>query len=111
MILFQGFNYIPFLYPAESIPVACARVDALRSHGHRLAAVRLAAAVARTMRHYQRAAAHWWRRARGRAVDRLSESAICRQWRLSDCNKVKITFKSINNYNILGSGDSVIVIR
>jgi hypothetical protein len=38
----------------EHIPTACARVDALRSHGYMKKALRLAVVIVRTMKHRQR---------------------------------------------------------
>ncbi|KAF2349650.1 hypothetical protein FHG87_019593 [Trinorchestia longiramus] len=46
--------------PPEPLPVACSRVEALRSHGFAEAALRLAVAVARTLKHTQQQAYHWW---------------------------------------------------
>ncbi|GLG97797.1 Zinc finger protein SWIM domain-containing protein, putative [Gryllus bimaculatus] len=44
----------------EPLPTCAARVDALRSHGHRLAALRLAVAVVRTMKQQQLIAQRRW---------------------------------------------------
>ena len=38
----------------EDIPTACARIDALRSHGYSSEAVRLAVAVVETMKEHQK---------------------------------------------------------
>lgn len=39
--------------PAEHVPTACARVDALRSHGYPKEALRLAVAIVNTLRRQQ----------------------------------------------------------
>ena len=45
---------------AEHVPTACARIDALKTHGYNEEALRLALAVARTLQHNQNVAhAHW----------------------------------------------------
>lgn len=41
------------LFPAEHVPTACARVDALRSHGFPKEALRLAIAIVNTLRRQQ----------------------------------------------------------
>ena len=62
----------------EPIPIACARVDALRSHGYKEAAVRLAVAVARTLKHIQEEAHDWWLQLADKVVARCSSSGWCR---------------------------------
>jgi hypothetical protein len=44
----------------EHIPTACARIDALKTHGYDVEALRLAVSIARTMKHNQNVAyTHW----------------------------------------------------
>lgn len=43
-----------FYHSVEHIPTACARVEALRSHGYQSEALRLAVAIVRTMKRQQR---------------------------------------------------------
>lgn len=43
-----------FYFSIEHIPTACARVEALRSHGYQSEALRLAVAIVRTMKRQQR---------------------------------------------------------
>lgn len=47
-------------WPLEPLPTCAARVDALRSHGHQGAALRLAVAVVRTMKQQQLVAQRHW---------------------------------------------------
>ena len=49
-----------FVTFAEPLPTCAARVDALRSHGHQGAALRLAVAVVRTMKQQQLVAQRRW---------------------------------------------------
>ncbi|XP_046384959.1 zinc finger SWIM domain-containing protein 5-like [Ischnura elegans] len=44
----------------EPLPLAAARVDALRSHGHQSEALRLAVSIVRTMKHQQQVAQRRW---------------------------------------------------
>ena len=48
--LSEFFTWGVKLLVAEHLPTACARVDALRSHGHIKEALRLAVAIVRTMK-------------------------------------------------------------
>lgn len=45
----------------EHIPTACARVEALRSHGYRQQALRLAVAIVRTMKKQQQDWQQQWK--------------------------------------------------
>lgn len=55
------------LFPSEHVPTACARVDALRSHGYPREALRLAIAVVNTLRRQQqRQLEHFRRHKKGR---------------------------------------------
>lgn len=53
---------IDFCLPAEHVPTACARVDALRSHGYPREALRLAIAVVNTLRRQQQRQLEHFRR-------------------------------------------------
>ena len=46
-------KHVFFFYP-EPLPVACARVDALQSHGYRKEGLRLAVAIVETLKHNQK---------------------------------------------------------
>lgn len=48
--------------PSEHVPTACARVDALRSHGYPREALRLAIAVVNTLRRQQQRQLEHFRR-------------------------------------------------
>lgn len=50
----------PLITFSEALPICAARVDALRSHGHQSAALRLAVAVVRTMKQQQLTAQRMW---------------------------------------------------
>ena len=43
-----------FLLILEPLPVSCARVDALQSHGYRKEGLRLAVAIVETLKHNQK---------------------------------------------------------
>lgn len=62
----------------EPVPVACSRVDALRSHGYTSEALRLAVAVVRTLKQAQREAYLWWGSKRDEMLPRCSASRACR---------------------------------
>lgn len=62
----------------EPVPVACSRVDALRSHGYTCEALRLAVAVVRTLKQAQREAYLWWGSKRDEMLPRCSASRACR---------------------------------
>ncbi|XP_047482304.1 zinc finger SWIM domain-containing protein 4-like isoform X2 [Penaeus chinensis] len=62
----------------EPVPVACSRVDALRSHGYTSEALRLAVAVVRTLKQAQREAYLWWGSKREEMLPRCSASRACR---------------------------------
>lgn len=47
------YNFLFVSRPAEHVPTACARVDALRSHGYPKEALRLAIAIVNTLRRQQ----------------------------------------------------------
>lgn len=51
--LFFFFFHLSTLHAAEHVPTACARVDALRSHGYPKEALRLAIAIVNTLRRQQ----------------------------------------------------------
>ena len=44
----------------EPVPVTCARIDALRSHGYRVEALRLAVCLVRTLKHDQEVHHRQW---------------------------------------------------
>lgn len=67
-----------FFHSTESVPVACSRVDALRSHGYTSEALRLAVAVVRTLKQAQREAYLWWGSKREEMLPRCSASRACR---------------------------------
>lgn len=62
------------MVPAENIPTAAARVEALRSHGYRKEGLRLAVAVVRTMKRQQREWQHRWSLEQNRACSSTSSS-------------------------------------
>ncbi|XP_066974337.1 zinc finger SWIM domain-containing protein 5-like isoform X2 [Macrobrachium rosenbergii] len=62
----------------EPVPIACSRVDALRSHGYNSEALRLAVAVVRTLKQAQREAYLWWGSKRDEMLPRCSPSRACR---------------------------------
>lgn len=80
--LLQPSGAHPTLYPVcflpEPVPVACSRVDALRSHGYTCEALRLAVAVVRTLKQAQREAYLWWGSKRDEMLPRCSASRACR---------------------------------
>lgn len=60
-------------FPSEHVPTACARVDALRSHGYPREALRLAIAVVNTLRRQQqRQLEHFRRHKKGEACSHYS---------------------------------------
>lgn len=63
------------LVPAENIPTAAARVEALRSHGYRKEGLRLAVAVVRTMKRQQREWQHRWSLEQNRACSSTSATS------------------------------------
>lgn len=63
------------MVPAENIPTAAARVEALRSHGYRKEGLRLAVAVVRTMKRQQREWQHRWSLEQNRACSSTSTSS------------------------------------
>ena len=54
-LLRKNFILLIFTFFPEHIPTACARVDALRSHGYIREALRLAVVIVRTLKEHQRA--------------------------------------------------------
>ncbi|GFT99338.1 zinc finger SWIM domain-containing protein 5 [Nephila pilipes] len=67
----QGYPLWP-----EHIPTACARVEALRSHGYQPEALRLAVAIVRTMKRQQRDWQCRWQAEQDRGVAPCSSSGI-----------------------------------
>lgn len=63
----------------EHIPTACARVDALRSHGYTGEALRLAVAIVRTMKRNQQLALSHWRKQSPRLLKHCTKSGVARR--------------------------------
>ena len=63
---------------AEHVPTACARVDALRSHGYFSEALRLSVAIVRTMKRNQSLAMSHWRKQCHRVVKQCTKSGVAR---------------------------------
>jgi len=63
----------------EHIPTACARVDALRSHGFYSEALRLAVAIVRTMKRNQALAAAHWRKQSHKIMKNCTKSGVARR--------------------------------
>ena len=62
----------------EHIPTACARVDALRSHGYFSEALRLAVAIVRTMKRNQQLAMTHWRKQSHKILKNCTKSGVAR---------------------------------
>ena len=62
----------------EHIPTACARVDALRSHGYCGEALRLAVAIVRTMKRNQQLAMNHWRKQCHKILKNCTKSGVAR---------------------------------
>ena len=62
----------------EHIPTACARVDALRSHGYIGEALRLAVAIVRTMKRNQSLAMTHWRKQSHKILKNCTKSGVAR---------------------------------
>ena len=62
----------------EHVPTACARVDALRSHGYFTEALRLAAAIVRTMKRSQQLAMAHWRKQCHKVLKNCTKSGVAR---------------------------------
>ena len=63
----------------EHVPTACARVDALRSHGYQCEALRLAVAIVRTMKRNQQLAIAHWRRQSHKLLKNCTKSGVARR--------------------------------
>ena len=63
----------------EHIPTACARVDALRSHGYTSEALRLAVAIVRTMKRNQQLALTHWRKQCHKILKNCTKSGVARR--------------------------------
>jgi len=63
----------------EHIPTACARVDALRSHGYTSEALRLAVAIVRTMKRNQQLALSHWRKQCHKILKNCTKSGVARR--------------------------------
>ena len=62
----------------EHVPTACARVDALRSHGYFSEALRLSVAIVRTMKRNQSVAMSHWRKQCHRVIKQCTKSGVAR---------------------------------
>lgn len=78
LLVLDVLLYIIIFLITEPVPVACSRVDALRSHGYTSEALRLAVAVVRTLKQAQREAYLWWGSKREEMLPRCSASRACR---------------------------------
>lgn len=63
---------------AEHVPTACARVDALRSHGYTAEALRLAIAIVRTLKQEQLQSQQRWEEQQARSLLNCTGSAVAR---------------------------------
>lgn len=71
-----------FCFPSEHVPTACARVDALRSHGYPREALRLAIAIVNTLRRQQQKRMDMFRlQKKGRKAIRIGNTADGYLWR------------------------------
>ena len=64
---------------AEHIPTACARVDALRSHGYTTEALRLAVAIVRTMKRTQLIAQSHWKRQQESILQECTPTGVAKK--------------------------------
>jgi len=65
-------------YFIEHVPTACARVDALRSHGYTTEALRLAVAIIRTLKQGQLQSQQRWEEQQARLLVNCTGSAVAR---------------------------------
>eukprot|EP00095_Tigriopus_kingsejongensis_P008306 maker-scaffold871_size86487-snap-gene-0.22 protein:Tk08306 transcript:maker-scaffold871_size86487-snap-gene-0.22-mRNA-1 annotation:"hypothetical protein DAPPUDRAFT_306274" len=72
------FNEKGYLIWQEHIPTACARVDALHSHGFTKESLRLAVAVVRAMKFNQTHAQAQWKKHQGAILKKLTSSGVAR---------------------------------
>ena len=63
----------------EHVPTACARVDALRSHGYHAEALRLAVSIVRTMKRNQQLAIAHWRKQCHKILKNCTKSGVSRR--------------------------------
>ena len=63
----------------EHVPTACARVDALRSHGYHCEALRLAVSIVRTMKRNQELAIAHWRKQSQKILKNCTKSGVARR--------------------------------
>ena len=63
----------------EHVPTACARVDALRSHGYNSEALRLAVSIVRTMKRNQQLAIVHWRKQSHKILKNCTMSGVARR--------------------------------
>ena len=63
----------------EHVPTACARVDALRSHGYHNEALRLAVSIVRTMKRNQQLAIAHWRKQSHKILKNCTKSGVARR--------------------------------
>lgn len=73
------FNEKGQLIWQEHIPTACARIDALHSHGSSRESLRLAVAVVRAMKFNQNHAQSQWKKHQGSIMKKLTHSGVARQ--------------------------------
>ncbi|CAH1394075.1 unnamed protein product [Nezara viridula] len=76
-LLSGSFNSLGQPLWHEALPVCAARVDALRSHGHQTAALRLAVAVVRTMKQQQLTAQRRWHESQQEQNENKSNTQKC----------------------------------
>lgn len=82
-IYFFFFHFFWSLFPfrcveTEHVPTACARVDALRSHGYTVEALRLAVSIIRTLKQGQLQSQQRWVEQQGRHLVDCTGSAVAR---------------------------------
>ena len=73
--LLKLFELFPF---SEHVPTACARVDALRSHGYTAEALRLAIAIVRTLKQGQIQSQQRWQDQQDRLLVNCTSSGVAR---------------------------------
>ena len=75
----KGAEDVESLLWHEHVPTACARVDALRSHGYHCEALRLAVAIVRTMKRNQQLAGALWRKQSHKILKNCTKSGVARR--------------------------------
>lgn len=104
-ILTNGKSELPLLWQ-EHVPTACARVDALKTHGFDEEALKLAVAVARTLKYNQNLAhSHWLQNQEDLSLS-VSSSGVARKpafacprgWIGHALNPVECLFNTLGNF-------------